>query len=93
MLGGIVLFSKANTALIKLARPAEPSQCPIFGYYHTPVQSWPYWLSRTRENSVSRWSGSKEKGFRESSNLNRTDINSICAENLANCGCFDWVSN
>lgn len=32
ILGGIVLFSKANTALIILAMPAEPSQWPILGF-------------------------------------------------------------
>lgn len=32
ILGGIVLFSRANTALIKLARPADPSQWPILGF-------------------------------------------------------------
>lgn len=40
ILGGIVLCCKANTALIKLARPADPSQWPILGFtepMYTPL--------------------------------------------------------
>jgi hypothetical protein len=30
--GGIVLFSKARTALIRLVIPEQPSECPTFGF-------------------------------------------------------------
>lgn len=32
MFGGIVLFSNARTALIKLVTPEQPSECPTFGF-------------------------------------------------------------
>lgn len=50
MFGGIVLFSKANTALIKLVKPEAPSEWPTFGLTY---------ISETREvnESVDRnWS-------------------------------------
>lgn len=32
MFGGIVLFSNARTALIRLVRPLAPSEWPVFGF-------------------------------------------------------------
>jgi hypothetical protein len=39
--GGIVLFSKARTALIRLVIPEQPSECPTFGFtdpMNTPTE-------------------------------------------------------
>lgn len=39
MLGGMVLFSRAKTALMMLVMPDAPSECPVFGLTYERVRS------------------------------------------------------